>query len=353
MKKTIVAVKIGNMKAADEASRGKVQTIEMPDLPVGPKDVKIRVAYCSICGSDPHIVGGIFPDRVVPFGLGHELSGVVEELGSEATIKGLKVGDRVAGSFLKYCGSCYYCNNGQQQFCTNAKDEADSPGMSEYVVWDEGQVWKLPDDVSLKDACLLEPVSIATRIVDKANMKIGSRVAIQGGGPIGLLTLQLMKIHGATSLTMIEPIKNRRELATSFGADYVIDPSEQDVLAECDKITNGLGFDIVVEASGFAPAATIPVEIAARGGTVLYIAMFPADYEMPLNLYDKCYKKELTITGTLVAPYTFPRAVALLSRMNLAPFTQNIFSIDEPEEAFAAHLSGRFPKILIRCNNLD
>lgn len=352
MKKTICAVKIGNMKAKDEAERGVVQTLEMPDLPVGPHDVKIKVAYCAICGSDPHLVGGIFPQRVAPFGLGHEVSGVVEELGSETGIKGLKVGDRVAGNFLRFCGSCYHCNNGQQQFCQHAKDEADSPGMSEYVVWDEGQVWKLPDSVSLAEACLLEPVSIATRIVDKADMKVGSRVAIQGGGPIGLLTLQLMKLHGATSLTLIEPIADRRALAKDFGADFVIDPTSQDVIAECETITNGLGFDVVVEASGFAPAAPIPTEIAACGGKVLYIAMFPADYEMPLNLYQKCYKKELTITGTLVAPYAFPRALQLLPRMDLKPFIQHIYSIDQSQEAFAAHLSGKYPKVLIQCNNL-
>ena len=307
MKKTVCVTKIGNMKDPDPEKRGKVTTMLQPDLEVGPTDVKIRVAYCSICGSDPHIAGGIFPQRVVPFGLGHEVSGVVEALGEKAVIKGLKVGDRVAGNFLKACGSCYYCNNGQPQFCQHAKDEADSPGMSEYVVWDESQVWKVPDSVGLDEACLLEPVSIAVRISDKAAMKVGSRVAIQGGGPIGLLTLQVLKMNGASSLTLIEPIASRRELALQLGAEHVIDPSSQDVVKECMKITNGMGYDVVVEASGFAPAAQIPLMIAANGGKLLYVAMFPADYCLPLNLYQYCYQKELTITGTIVAPYAFPR----------------------------------------------
>lgn len=350
MKKTVVAVKIGNMKANDEAERGKIAVMDLPDLTVGDHDVKIQVAYCAICGSDPHLVEGVFPDRVVPFGLGHEVSGVVLEVG-QAVAKDLKPGDRVAGNFLRFCGACYYCTNGQQQFCTNAKDEADSPGMSEYVVWDESQVWKLPEDVPLKEACLLEPVAIATRIVDKAGMKVGSRVAIQGGGPIGLLTLQLMKLHGATSLTLIEPIAARRELALAFGADFVLDPGTQDVAAACERITEGKGFDVVVEASGFAPAAPIPVTIAALGGTVLYIAMFPGDYEMPLNLYQSCYKKELTISGTLVAPYAFPRALQLLPRLKLEAFTQMSFPIDQAGEAFAAHLSGAYPKVLIACSD--
>lgn len=350
MKKTIVCTKIGNMKSKDEALRGAVGVMDTPDIPLGPHDVKIKVAYCAICGSDPHLISGIFPNRVVPFGLGHEVSGVVTEVGPEATIKGLKVGDRVAGNFLRFCGSCYYCHNGMQQFCQHAKDEADSPGMSEYVVWDEGQVWKLPDSVSLKEACLLEPTAIATRIADKSNVKAGQRVAIQGGGPIGLLTLQLMKMRGATSLTVIEPIADRRALALEMGADYVVDPSTQNVVEECMKITNGYGYDVVVEVSGFGPAAAIPLEIAALGGTILYSAMFPENFELPVNLYHICYKKELTISGTLVAPYAFPRAVELLTRMNYEPFTRKVVPLENAQEAFDAHFSGKYLKVLINCN---
>lgn len=350
MKKTIVCTKIGNMKDKDESLRGKVGVMDMPDLEVGPHDVKIEVAYCAICGSDPHIVSGIFPERVVPFGLGHEVSGVITEVGSEADVKKFKVGDRVAGNFLRFCGRCYYCQNGMQQFCTNSKDEADSPGMSEYVVWDEGQVWKIPDKVSLKEACLLEPTAIATRIADKSRIMAGQRVAIQGGGPIGLLTLQVMKMRGATSLTLIEPIAERRELARQTGADYVIDPNAQDVAAVCNELTGGLGYDIVVEVSGFSPAAHIPLEIASCGGTVLFSAMFPNTFELPINLYQYCYKKELTITGTLVAPYAFPRALALMSRMNYEAFTRKTYPIEEAEAAFATHLTGKYPKVLICCN---
>lgn len=350
MKKTVVCTKIGNMKDKDEALRGAVGVMDMPDIPVGAHDVKIKVAYCAICGSDPHLVSGIFPERVTPFGLGHEVSGIVTELGAEATVKGLKVGDRVAGNFLRFCGSCYYCQNGQPQFCTNAKDEADSPGMSEYVVWDESQVWKLPDNVTLKEACLLEPVAIVTRISDKSGIKAGQRVAIQGGGPIGLLTLQMMKARGATCLTLIEPIAGRRAAALEMGAEHVIDPNTCDVVSECEKLTGGYGYDIVVEVSGYGPAAHIPLKIASRGGTVLYSAMFPENFELPVNLYHICYKKELTITGTLVAPYAFPRALQMLSRIDLEPFTRCVFPLEQGAEAFKTHLSGQHLKVLINCS---
>jgi (R,R)-butanediol dehydrogenase/meso-butanediol dehydrogenase/diacetyl reductase/L-iditol 2-dehydrogenase len=130
--------------------RGRIEVWEVPEDPVGPEDVKIKVAYCAICGSDPHLVEGIF-GWPVPFGMGHEVSGVIVELGEKATKKGLKVGDRVSGNFLRFCGACYYCQNGQQQFCLHA-DESNHPGYSEYLVWHESQVYRLPDGVSLKRA---------------------------------------------------------------------------------------------------------------------------------------------------------------------------------------------------------
>lgn len=346
--KTLCAVKIGNMRDPNEETRGRVQLLDLPEQEMGEEDVKIKVAYCSICGSDPHLVEGVFGWEP-PFGLGHEVSGTIVALGSKAKKKGLKVGDRVAGNFLRFCGSCYWCLNGQEQFCEHLNDY-NRPGMAEYVVWHESQVWKIPDHISLKEACLLEPVAIAVRIVDKANMKIGQRVAVSGGGPIGLLTLQLMKRFGATNLTLIEPIESRRLLARQFGADHVIDPFRQDVRAEAERITGGLGFDVVVEASGAPQAALAAVDIAAKGGTVLYIAMFPKEYEMPLNLFDSCYAKELTITGTFVAPYAFARAIQLLPSLELKPFTHKVFPLDQGVEAFEVHLSGQYPKVLIQCN---
>ncbi|MDT8860745.1 zinc-binding dehydrogenase [Alkalihalobacillus sp. MEB130] len=346
--KTVAVTKVGSLKDPNEETRGRVEVLDFPEQELGEDDVRLKVAYCSICGSDPHLVEGVF-DLKPPFGLGHEVSGTIVELGAKAKKKGLKIGDRVAGNFLKFCGTCYYCLNGQEQFCENLFDY-NRPGMAETIVWHESQVWKLPDDVSLEEACLLEPVAIAVRIVDKANMKVGQRVAISGGGPIGLLTLQMLKHFGATSLTLIEPIEERRNLAKQFGADHVIDPINQDVEVESDTITDGRGFDVVIEASGSPRAANVALEIAAKGGTVLYIAMFPKEYEMPLNLYDKCYFNELTISGIFVAPYAFPRAVQMLPKLDLEPFIQKVFPLTQGVEAFDAHMSGKYPKVLIKCD---
>lgn len=347
--KTAAVTRIGNLKDPDKSKCGKIEVVDFPDQVLGDEDVKIKVAYCAICGSDPHVADGIFGTDV-PIGLGHEVSGVIIELGKKATKKGLKIGDRVAGNFLKFCGTCYYCQNGQQQFCTHI-GEYNRPGMAEYVIWHESQVYKLPDHISLKEGCLLEPTAIIVRMMDKLQPKIGSRVAICGGGPIGQLALQALKMYGATSLTLIEPIAERREMGKSFGADYVIDPITQNVYDESMRITEEKGFDAVLDASGAPKAVGELPRITARGGTLIYGAMYPGEFEMPLNIFQYCYFNELTISGLFVAPYAFPRALQLLPRLNLKDFTNKVFSLDQATEAYAAQMTGKYPKILVECNS--
>jgi len=349
--KQIMVTKIGSLRDPDPAKRGAVEVRDVPDPVCGDEHVKIKVAYCSICGSDPHLVEGIF-GWDPPFGIGHELSGIVVEVGKNATKKGFKPGDRVAGNFLHFCGTCYYCRNGQEQFC-EYKEDSNFPGMSEYVIWHEAQAIRLPDDVSLKTGCLLEPVSVAVRMMDKLQPKIGMRVAVSGGGPIGLLALQSIKMMGAAKLTMIEPIAERRELAKKFGAEFTVDPTKEDVVKTAMEITDGLGYDIVIDASGSVHAVRALPEITAKCGTLLYGAMYPGDYEMPFNIQKICYTNEITVTGINVSPYAFPRAAQIMPRMRLEDFTDTVFDISDAKAAFEAQISGKHPKVLIRCNNIE
>ncbi len=348
--KQMRVLKTGRLDAPDESKRGKMEVQDVPLRDLEPEEVKIKVAYCAICGSDPHaLVENVFGWEL-PFGLGHEISGVIVELGEKATQKGLKVGDRVAGNFLGFCGKCYYCQNGQQQFCPHA-EEYNFPGFSEYIIWHESQVYKLPDHISLKKGCLLEPISIITRLMDKVAPKFGMRAAISGGGPIGLLALQSLKMYGASEVTVIEPLEARRRIAVRYGADHVIDPVNSDLQAEADRITNGLGYDVVIDCSGSVRAVQGLPPITAKGGKLIYGAQYPNDYEMPFNLYKYCYFNEITVTGFFVAPYAYPRALQMLDKYELDDFTEKVVPLDEIEEAFRIHFSGKYLKVLVKCND--
>ena len=349
--RTVAVTKIGSLRDPSEESRGRIGVIDLPEPHLGAEDVRIRVAYSAICGSDPHLAEGFFGTDV-PIGLGHELSGIVEALGERAHRGGLSIGDRVAGNFLRFCGSCRPCQEGKQQFCENIQDY-NRPGMAETVTWHESQVYKLPDDVSLLEGCLLEPTSVAVRIADKTRIRVGDRVAICGGGPIGQLALQVMKMYGATALTMIEPIADRRDMAQRHGAEHVIDPLTEDQGERADDITDGRGYDIVIDASGSVRAVKGLLDIAAKGATVVYGAMYPHDFEMPLNLSDYLYLKELTLMGVFVSPYAFPRALQILPHLDLADLTQSVFDLEDAAEAFAVHVSGTFPKVILQCNQID
>lgn len=348
MVKTIVAVRRGNLLDPDPAKRGRLEVRDLPGREVGEEDIKIRVAYCGICASDALAVDGLF-DRTPPFGLGHEISGTIVEVGPKAIRKGLQVGDRVAGNFIKYCGTCYYCLNGEEHFCENGGFRFD-PGMAEYVVWHESQAWKIPDELPLEQACLLENVSVVVRIADKANMKVGKRVAIMGGGPIGLQTLQVMKMFGAVDLTVSEPLEDRRALAEFFGAEHILDPATVDVVEEGKKITGGRGFDLIVEASGAPEAAVAAYEMAAPGATVLYISGYPSGYLLPVPITLLFGPKELIFSGVFRSPYAFPRAFQLLPKLDLEPFARHIYPMERAEEAFIAHASWRHPKVIIKCS---
>nr|WP_315267528.1 alcohol dehydrogenase catalytic domain-containing protein [Microbacterium lemovicicum] len=349
--RTVAVTRIGSLRDPDESARGRIGIVDMPQPDLGPEDVRIRVAYSAICGSDPHLAEGFFGTDV-PIGLGHELSGVIEALGERAHRNGLRVGDRVSGNFLRFCGTCRPCQEGRQQFCENIQDY-NRPGMAETITWHESQVYRLPDEVTLRQGCLLEPTSVAVRIADKTRIRVGDRVAICGGGPIGQLTLQVLKMYGATSLTMIEPIAERREMALRHGAQHVIDPVAEDQQARADAITDSRGYDIVVDASGSPRAVQGLLDIAAKGATVIYGAMYPHDFAMPLNLSDYLYLKELTLTGVFVSPYAFPRALQVLPLLDLRELTEAVFDLDDATEAFAVHVSGRHPKVLLRCNDID
>ncbi|WP_417509340.1 zinc-dependent alcohol dehydrogenase [Microbacterium sp.] len=349
--KTVAVTRIGSLRDPDPAARGAIGVVDFPEQPLGPEDVRIRVAYSAICGSDPHLAEGFFGTDV-PIGLGHELSGVVEALGDRAHRNGLKVGDRVAGNFLRFCGTCRPCQEGKQQFCENIQ-EYNRPGMAETVTWHESQVYPLPDNVSLLKGCLLEPTSVAVRIADKTSIKVGDRVLVCGGGPIGQLALQVLKMNGATSLTMVEPIAERREMALRHGAEFVIDPLNEDQSARAAEITGGHGYDVVVDASGSVHAVRGLLDLAAKGGTVVYGAMYPQQFDLPLNLSDYLYLKELTLTGVFVSPYAFPRALQLLPHLELDELTQAVFPLEKAAEAFEVHISGAFPKVVIQCNDLD
>jgi len=330
----------------------------MYDLPkpemIHPDDVIIRPAYIGICGSDINTIKGyedehnsqIKPGQI--YQLGHEASGYVEELGHEAKAKGLKIGDKVVMYYNRHCGKCYYCRNGQEHFCSNMETRAGS--MADYIAQNEQQVFKIPDDADMKKAALTEPISVVLRGVEMMRIKPGSSVAISGGGGIGLLFLQLINLLGGARVTVLEPVETKRAIARQYGAEYVLDPTDSGTIDAAKDITEGRGFDYVVETSGVPAAIQTSYEIGGRGSTLELFACYPNGEYYPLSL-DSFFVKEVTMLSVFQSPYMYPRAIEMAKKLDLDPFIQNIYEPEQWKEAFDYRLTGEPLKVMFHFND--
>ena len=323
---------------------------EIAEQRLGPQDVRVKIAYNGICGSDRHIVdGNLGAASAYPIIMGHEMSGTVVELGSETGKKGLKIGDRVTGSPAYYCGTCEMCRSGKEHFCESFLANIPPGTMAESVVWKEQQIFKLPEGVDLEIGAFAEPVAAALRGIERAAIIPGSSLAISGAGPIGLLQLQLAKLCGASTVTVIDVVDSKLEMAKAMGADHVINAREEDVVDAAMELTNDYGYERVIEASGAPSAVENAINIIARGGILNCFAVYPADYFLPVHLATM-YFKEATIVSTFFYPYLFPRAVRMLSRVDVRPLISKVFALSEGVAAFEANKDPSNMKILIKSN---
>ena len=320
-----------------------LREVEDPGDATG-SSVKIAIAYASLCGTDLHILRGDFDPLLgdaPSYPLGHEASGTVLELGPDATAKGLSVGDPVTFYFNRYCGACHYCRTGREQFCTSVV--ATMSFMSDSVILDEQQVFPLPSGMSLAVASLIEPVSVALRGIDLCRIHAGASVAVSGGGGIGQIVARLAQLSGASHVTMIEPVAEKRELARRRGVSQTIDPSGEDVAARAAEITNGLGFDVVIEASGSPRACATAVQVAGRGATVEFLATYSPDYTFELPMGDAFVREITLITGVYQSPYLFPRSIAIAPSLDLEDLI-SLFAPEDFADGFAAQGDGRSVK---------
>jgi (R,R)-butanediol dehydrogenase/meso-butanediol dehydrogenase/diacetyl reductase/L-iditol 2-dehydrogenase len=323
---------------------------DVPEPTPGPGEVKVKIAYCGICGSDPEIYEGTFGLLKAPwwppapFTTGPEASGTIVELGS-GLLGDWKVGQRVAMNFRKYCGGCYYCRNKQEQFCEHITSY--EAGFAEYAVYDESCLNLLPDEVSLERGAMLEPVTIATHAVDLGNICPGKTVAISGGGTIGLLVQQIAMRAGAARVLVSDPMPEKRAMAERFGADWTVDPLTQDLVSLGREYTDGRGFDTVFECSGHLSAVMPTVELAAKDGTVVWAGAYPEEATVPVNPY-YMFANELTVRSTILAPYVFPRSLKLLAKLDLEPMITQIVPLEDIGKALAGRKTSPAIKILVK-----
>lgn len=337
------------MKAAVYHGPGDLRVEEVPVRKLKDNEVKIQVKYCGICGTDIHIFhgdGGCC-DVTPPLVPGHEFSGVVAEVG--AGVKAVKVGDRVTGDPNDMCGECYFCKNGMQHFCKNniGIGTTVDGGFAEYVIMREKQVYKVSDDLSFIEAAMAEPISCCLHGIDLCNIKAGDAVLVIGGGPIGMIMMQLAKNAGASKVIMSEPVEEKREQALKLGATKTIDPLHEDVeavLAEyCENV------NVVIECVGNVHTQADAVRFAGRGATIMYFGLAAPEESFPIRP-DDIFKKELHITSSYINPYSFERAIQILESgtVELESLITNVVPLDDIADVFTKPEYRRTGKVMIQ-----
>ncbi|MBU2703339.1 R protein [Sporomusaceae bacterium BoRhaA] len=338
---------MSTMKQLWFAAENRVELREVEIPKVGRNQVKIKIAYTALCATDIHQVSMGLLGAKPPMPLGHEASGVIEELGVGTENSGLKIGDKVCLYPTINCGICPACKKGEPQYCKNFKTTG---AFAEYVVTDISAVFKIPDDADLKKYCLAEPANCTIRAMDLVGIRHGCSVAISGVGGIGSIMLNMILLSGGVKITAIDPVESKRKLALAMGAQYVIDPIDESIEKRADEITNGSGFDYVFEMSGSPNAAEPALQILAKCGTLVYFAVYPPKYEMPLNLYD-LYMKEGRIQTVFTTNTIMPRTISLIPRLQLDKIIGKIMPLSDGVESFEVFKQAIYPKILLDCSN--
>ena len=309
------------MKALRWHAQGDIRLDEVPEPIPGKGEVKIRVKYCGICGSDIHeyeagplLVPVPKPHprtgKQAPVTLGHEFSGEVVEVGTG--VSDIEVGERVAVRPTMPCYSCYWCQRGKYIQCTSLATigYAWDGAFATYAVVPADTVYRLPDGLDYAAAALCEPLAVALHGCKRGGLETEDRVAVIGAGPIGLLTIQAAKAAGAGQVFVVEPLASRRETALSLGATEALDPGEVDVYKEISRLTDRLRVDIVFECAGPSVAMLAALRVCGRGGKIVEMGQMLESCSFP---FQTLWFREQMIIASQGYVDEFPQAVALLA----------------------------------------
>lgn len=284
---------------------------ELPALLPG--EVRLKMAYVGVCGTDIHIYHGKMDARVKPPQIiGHEVSGVIAEVGKNVT--DWTVGEPVTVRPL-YPGTEVPSDNGFRHIGKNLKFIGiDTPGgMQEYWNVPAFTLHKLPDKLSLKIGALIEPLAVACHDIRLSNLKAGENVVVLGGGPIGLLIAMVARSKGARVLVS-EVNESRLGFIRSLGFETV-NPLTMDLIANVDHFTDHALADIVFEVSGAQPAVSVMTQLCRIRGRIVMVAIHPEPRQVDLFQF---FWKEIQLLGARVyEPEDFEEAIRLASSGNL------------------------------------
>ena len=259
--------------------------------------VKVRVKACGICGSDiPRVLNN--KAHYYPITLGHEFSGIVEEIG--IGVENVKPGDHVVGAPLLPCMECIDCKQGNYSLCKKYKfiGSSLSGAMAEYVVLPACNVIKISENIDFVTAAFTEPLTVALHGLKQNAHQPGKKVAVLGLGTIGCLTLQAVRAAGAERITVFVRNSKHDELAQKLGADSIVHTCDANWREQISELTVGRGYDFVYETAGAVQTIQQAFEVAANKARVCMIGTPKESVTFDVKLWEMMNRKEFYLTGS-------------------------------------------------------
>ncbi len=323
-----------------------------PEPPMHPGDLKLRVDYTGICGSDLHVFTGDPPMMKLPVVLGHEFSAQVVEVGAEA--RGFEAGDRAVGLIYPSCGRCEYCVQGDFTLCDlRAVTINERNGsFAEYISVPARQLFLVPQRTPADEAALIEPASVAVHAIRRSRLSVGERVVVFGGGPLGLLIMKLALLGGADRVVLVEPAAGRRNLAQKYGADLALDPTEE-IHGQIMDATDGRGADLIFEVAGNGRAFAAASKLVRKQGRMVVVAVYEGR-DVPYSP-NRFVSDEIDLVHSFWAnAVDFRRAVSLVSsrKLDVRPLITGRVSLDQMQSAMNGLVAdrGSQSKVLVACS---
>jgi 2-desacetyl-2-hydroxyethyl bacteriochlorophyllide A dehydrogenase len=322
------------MKAISIDQPYSVDIIDIDEPKAGENEAVVKIKTVGICGSDLGSYLGTFSLVTYPRIPGHELAGEIVEIGGND--RGLTVGDKVTIEPLVRCGHCYPCRSGRYNCCENltVMGVHIDGGMQEYFRAPVNLAHKLPDDMDFSKAALIEPLTIGIHSVNRSQLSAGETALILGAGPIGLVILTVAKSRGAKAIS-VDLLEYRLNLAKEFGADYTINPSQENINNIVEQITNGEMANVVFEAIGAKETIENTIYLVSYAGRIIITghAHEPAQFQEPQLIT----QKELDIRGSRNSQNEFPEAIRFIqaSEIDLAKLITHKFPYTEVQRAFS------------------
>ncbi len=344
------------MKAAFLAGPRSIELRDVPPPTCPPDGVVLETRACGVCGSDLRRWREGPPPGVPHLIQGHELAGLVVEVGPRVTR--FQVGDRLAVAPDIHCGECWYCRRGLFNLCPALKLLGITPGLdggfAERVVLSgellrNGIVHRMPDGLGWHEGALAETLSSVLAALEKCRLESGEVMAVIGAGPIGCLHLVLGRARGARVI-LVQRSARRRALAGRFDPEAVIDAANEDVVTAVRRLTADRGADVVMVANGSPEAPPKAVEMARRGGRIVLFGGLPkADPMVRLNANLIHYGEQVVLGAFSYHPRFHEEALEVLRRkiVRAEQFVTHTRPLSQIAEAFAIADSGDALKVMV------